>query len=263
MMNAGFMRCSEAEALEKYSLRRKPILKIALNDDGALAAVPCEDGKPLVSKLSTDKGVFEGIDCGEWGGTVRFLSNCPNDYATVPRFCPFCRLRVECGCPMSELPVEENILDGIFDNVDGLQFRGVYMYVFSPLRDGSRIGVLNENCRGLFKLKNKFFAVTGTKQYGEIPGSIYELVVSSHDCSARKMIDIGAYPNYLISLESSAYIATETSLLCFDGEKLRKVVDLKSTFHPNSMIFSDGCLFTGMNEGFVHKYSIVTKETEW
>ncbi|MDO4504464.1 MAG: hypothetical protein Q4B84_04950 [Clostridia bacterium] len=263
VMSSDFVKCSEQQVL-KHPFGKYTKFNIVVHNDVVAVADSCVTHSPLVSKLSIDKGVFEGIDYGEWGGIVRFLPNIPKDYIGISRNCPFCKSSIiKCNCPFSKLPVKENVLKGIFENVDSLEYGGMFMYIFLPPRDTSRIGILNENCRGFFKIKDKCFVITGSEHFGEGNGKICELVTTHNNCTTNKISNIIGYPKACISYENVVYIATKTSLLLFDGKGLKILTDFKSNFEPNSILCYDSCLFTAMGEGFVHKYDLNTKEVEW
>jgi hypothetical protein len=237
---------------------------VTIKDD-ILIAVPYVRPSPFISKLSVREGVFEGIDYGEWGGAVRFSPYDMKLYTRRPYHCPLCQLLTEqCYCPLSKLqPIDRNVFEGDFEGVDYFEYKGMGIFAFSSRNDTSKFSIVNENCRGFFTIGSKNFVMTGLAHMAKNYGKIYELVVTRDNCTANKTIDIESEPETFLVVGDTAYIATRTSLLAFENNRLYKLCDIDKRLYPGSMVYSDGCLFIGMRAGFMCKYDLETKKSEW
>jgi hypothetical protein len=109
--------------------------------------------------------------------------------------------------------LKKNVFEGIFEGIDYLKYNGVSMFIFSPQNNTSMFSVINENCRGIFTIGGKSFAITGLGSCGKI----YELVLTQDNCIANEVVNIGCYPETFLTIKDTAYIATRTSILVFKG----------------------------------------------
>ena len=238
-------------------------IKITM-EDNTIVAKPYECSHPFVSKLLVDEGVLEGIDCGEWGGVVRFSPYNMEPYIKIPRCCPFCGSATLQCCPISKSPVEEkNAYGDVFKGVDRLNFHNTFIYLFSPRNDISMFSLINENCRGFFKVRNKDFAITVSDLMCGAHSKIYEIIHTHSKCESKKIIDIDGCTETFLVVGDDVYIATQTSLFKFKENHLYKLLDFNKNLYPGSIIYSDECLFIGMRAGWMCKYDLKIGKSEW
>jgi hypothetical protein len=262
-VSPNFVKCKKT-AFETLKLVKSNFMNLAITiEEDTIIAIPYTKASPFISKLSIEKGVFEGIDYGQWGGGVRFLPYNAEAFATKPRYCPFCRSTGENCCRLSKLPVQKNVFQGIFENVDCLKHKGIARFIFSPRNDISMFGVIDENCCGFFAVGTKNFAITSSLNKAKYCGKIYELVFTQNNYEAVKIVEIRDRPEAFLVVGNIAYITTKTSLLAFEDNQLCKLIDIDRDLCPGTMVYSDDCLFIGMRAGFICKYDLRSSRSEW
>lgn len=262
-MSSDFKKCKSPQLLDRSDTDFAE-LSITIQD-GAIIATRYVNSFPGVSKTSINGGILEGIDCGEWGGVVRFLSNTAVSTREKRCYCFGCRPISGKPCHhLRELPIEEkNILKGVFENVDHVKYNGKSFLRFSPRDDASINSIIDENCRGFLMTGNRCFTITGLSHLGRSYGKIYELTFSDDVCIANKICDVGCCPETFLVAENTIYLATGTSLLALKDTRLYKLANYDGWLCPGSLVYSDGCLFIGMRAGWVCKYNLRTKKIEW
>lgn len=272
-ISSDFTKCEIPAPITKHPLSHMGLNIAVTIKDKIIAAIPHVEPNPRISKLSVKEGVFEGIDVGEWSGIVRFSPTIPATCIPRPIRCSFCgAMEIPGSCDalscIIEEPgttVEKDVFSDNFEGVDYLSYNNTGIYVFSShSKLSSKITLINENCRGFFKIRNRIFAITSLTHGFDNCGKIYELILSRGTCKANKIADIEDIPLTFTVVKNTLYVVTEYSLLKFDGHRLDSIIDINwRNFIPGSIVYADNSLFIGMRRGWMCEYNLKKKALQW